>query len=530
MSPKNAKLREELEARLRFETLIADLSSKFVNLPYGELDREIEDAQRRICELLDLDRSSLWQISERDPGALVLTHIHQRRGGAPIPARPFARDFFPWTTQRIMRGEIVVIATLTGLPPEAERDRESYVLYETKSSLQFPLSVGRGPVFGLLTFAVTREERDWPEALVRRLQLIAQIFASALARRRSEEELRESRERLDLAADSAGAGLWSLDFASGVFWVTKTNRDLLGFSQDEVVTVKRFLSVVHPADRGRIQDKMRAVAGSDDEERVDYRIVRPDGTVRWVASRGRVRRSESDEPECLMGVTLDITERKQAEEAARELSRLLITAHEEERARLARELHDDVTQRLARLAIDAGRIEHLETNPAVHETMREVREGLVRLSEDIHALSYRLHPSVLEDLGLAEALKAEIERVARQESIPITAKLAEIPESVPREVALCVFRVAQEALRNVARHAKARAVEVSVKLLDGGLQLAVFDDGTGFDTALYRNRRTLGLTSMRERVHLLQGEMDIESEPGRGTTVAAWVPLKGERS
>jgi PAS domain S-box-containing protein len=530
MIPTNASLRGELEARLRVETLIADLSSKFVNLPSGELDREIEESQRRICELLNLDRSTLWQVSETAPETLFLTHVHRRRAGVPIPDRPFARDLFPWTTQHAMSGEILAISKLADLPPEAARDRESHLLYDTKSSLVFPLSVGRGPVFGLLTFAVTQEERSWPEDLVKRLQLIAQIFANAIARKRFEEELRESRERLDLAADSAGVGLWSLDLASGVFWVTARNRELLGFSPDEVVTLDRFLSAVHPADRELIGEKLRAVVGSEDQEPVDYRIVRPDGSVRWVSSRGRARRSASGKPDCLMGVTVDITERKEAEEAARDLTGRLINAHEEERARLARELHDDLTQRLARLAIDAGRVESLFSAASVSETLREVREGLVRLSEDVHALSYRLHPSVLEDLGLTEALKTEIERVARQESILVTATLGEIPEPVPHEVSLCVFRVAQEALRNVARHARARTAEVSVRLLDGGLELAVRDDGAGFDPALGENRRSLGLTSMRERVRLLRGELDIESAPGRGTTVVAWVPLKGERS
>jgi signal transduction histidine kinase len=231
-----------------------------------------------------------------------------------------------------------------------------------------------------------------------------------------------------------------------------------------------------------------------------------------------------------MGVSLDITERKQAEETARELSGRLINAYEEERARLARELHDDVTQRLARLAIDAGRVERLIPASPLGQTMREIREGLARLSEDVHALSYRLHPSVLEDLGLVEALKAECERFARQQSLPVEVKLREVPESVPRDAALCLFRVAQEALRNAARHANARAVEVSARVHDGGLQVAVRDDGTGFDPALQRDRRTLGLTSMRERVHLLEGELDIESAPGQGTTVMAWVPLKKEAS
>ena len=211
-----------------------------------------------------------------------------------------------------------------------------------------------------------------------------------------------------------------------------------------------------------------------------------------------------------------------------ELSGRLIHAQEEERARLARELHDDVSQRLARLAIDAGSAERGPPGPALTETMREIRKGLVRLSEDVHALSYRLHPALLEDLGLVAALRAECDRFARQESIPTDVKLRDMPATVPPDVALCLFRVTQEALRNVARHAKAHTVEVSLLGFDGGLQLAVRDDGVGFDPALQRKRPSLGLASMRERVRFLGGELSIESQSGGGATILAWVPLKGE--
>jgi signal transduction histidine kinase len=223
-------------------------------------------------------------------------------------------------------------------------------------------------------------------------------------------------------------------------------------------------------------------------------------------------------------------ERERAASHIRELAGRLIDAQEQERARLARELHDDITQRLARLAIDVGRCElgTAEVSPA--ETARGVREGLVELSEDVHALSYRLHPSILEDLGLAAALRAESEHFTRQESVPVDVKLREIPEEIPGEPALCLFRVAQEALRNIARHARARVVELSLRGLDGGLQLAVRDDGCGFDPAGPRTRASLGLVSMGERVRSLGGELDIESAPGHGTTVLAWVPMKGKKA
>lgn len=207
------------------------------------------------------------------------------------------------------------------------------------------------------------------------------------------------------------------------------------------------------------------------------------------------------------------------------LSRHLMTAREDERARLARELHDDITQRLAGLAIDVGRCELGTSEVPPAETARGVREGLVKLSEDVHALSYRLHPSILEDLGLAAALRAESEHFTRQESVTVDLKFRELPKEIAREPALCLFRVAQEALRNVARHARARAVEISLRGLDGGLQMAVRDDGCGFDTNSQRVRANLGLVSMHERVRSLGGELEVESAPGQGTTILAWVPL-----
>src|SRR5262245_14438899 len=228
----------------------------------------------------------------------------------------------------------------------------------------------------------------------------------------------------------------------------------------------------------------------------------------------------------IIALLVNRSRRHAAERAARGFHGRLIRAHEEERARLARELHDDVTQRLARLAIDAARVERSPAPPETSEAAGSLREGLVRLSEDIHALSYQLHPSMLEDLGLVAAFKAECERFAQQASIPVDVKLGEIPEPVSPETALGLLRVTQEALRNVGRHAEARTVDVSLRRLDGGLQLAVRDDGVGFDPALQRATPHLGLGSMRERVQFLGGELDIDSAPGHGTTILAWVPLK----
>jgi signal transduction histidine kinase len=221
-------------------------------------------------------------------------------------------------------------------------------------------------------------------------------------------------------------------------------------------------------------------------------------------------------------------ELRRTEEAAHQLSGQLINAQEEERSRLARELHDDVTQRLAMMAIEAAREERSFSGPSASTAMRMMKEGLVRLSEDVHALSYRLHPSILEDLGLIEALKSECERFSRTCSSQLETKADDIPETVPRDVALCLFRIAQEGLRNIARHARAKRVEVRLRRLGDGLLLIVRDDGSGFDPARDRSRKSLGHASMKQRVFLLGGKVDIDSSPGYGTTIRAWVPLKEE--
>lgn len=217
-------------------------------------------------------------------------------------------------------------------------------------------------------------------------------------------------------------------------------------------------------------------------------------------------------------------ERHRSEADARQLSRRLINAQEEERARLARELHDDVTQRLAVLAIGAARHER-EAAGSTGDAMQSVHHGLVRLSEDVHALSYRLHPSILTDLGLVEALKSECDNYSQ--SLPhLEFNAPDILENVPQDIALCIYRVAQEGLRNVSRHAGATRAEVALRYADRGLQLTVRDNGVGFDIGQRRAGMSLGLASMRERVISLGGRLDIKSSPGRGTTVQAWIPLR----
>jgi signal transduction histidine kinase len=261
---------------------------------------------------------------------------------------------------------------------------------------------------------------------------------------------------------------------------------------------------------------------------VEYRFLHPSRGERWFQHVSTVVRHHSSSGAIrTFGILRDITESKRAEEELSTLSRRLIQAQEAERALIARDLHDDVTQRMAVLAIELGRVESSAPGGVQSGTLRKVREGLVRLSEDIHSLAYRLHPSVLEELGLLEALRTECERRGRHGGIDVALDLDPVPAAVAKDAALCLYRVAQEALTNVARHARAQTASVTLRQVDGGLLLAVRDDGVGFDPGESRGRGRLGLVSMRERLRLVNGTLDVESAPGQGTVIVAWVPGEG---
>ena len=372
------------------------------------------------------------------------------------------------------------------------------------------------------------EQYKWYILAAAALVVIEAAFIVALLANR--RRLQASEDRISLAADAADLYCWEWEIPSDQVWTTGTGRNALDWRPSRPLTFEQVMERVHPDDRESMRQALqRSVEGGGDYE-VDYRLVTPGVDTRWLAARGRCEFDRDGKPLRMRGVTIDITKRRQAEEAARELSGRLINAQEEERSRLARELHDDVTQRLALLAIDAGRGERNLPSAAGGTAMRAMRESLIRLSEDVHALAYRLHPSILEDLGLIEALKTECERFGRVASIPVDLKAQEVPDPLPHAVALCLYRIAQEALRNVGRHARASAVQVSLRRLDGGVQLAVRDNGAGFDPAQQRDRPSLGHASMRQRVYQLNGELEVESAPGHGTTVLAWVPLKEEQS
>jgi signal transduction histidine kinase len=218
------------------------------------------------------------------------------------------------------------------------------------------------------------------------------------------------------------------------------------------------------------------------------------------------------------------------------LNARLLRAQEDERRRLAREMHDDVTQRLAVLAIEAGRLEmQLSASctgcdgTAAAAKVRHMTEQIVKLSTDVHAISRQLHPSILDDLGLADALESECHGFTDREGIAVTLDVSPLPESMPNDLALCLYRILQEGLRNVAKHAQTDRVRVTLSADDGNeVILRITDSGVGFDTPAVRSGPGLGLASMRERARLVGAELTVTSSPGHGATIEVRAPCNSE--
>jgi len=436
------------------------------------------------------------------------------------------------------RGARTAVRILRGERPEsipAYIHKTSVPVYDWRELNRWDISESRLPPGSIVQFrqpSVWKHYMWWIVAFVLvcliEATIILVLILNRAQRQRAEKSLRESDDRLRAVLDTAVDGIITISERGTIESVNAATETLFGYSSVELIGNN--VNILMPSPYHDEHDQYISNYLQSGVPRIigigrEVTGKRKDGSVFPLElSVSEIRLIDR---RVFTGFVRDISERKQAEHLAREFSRRLIRAQEDERSRLARELHDDMTQRVALMAIDAGRLQGgVENMPEATAALRLMREGLIRLSEDIHVLSYRLHPSLLEELGLIEALKVECNRFSRQSNIPIDVNLEELSDLISPETRLCLFRVTQEALRNVKRHAKASKVEVSLRILDGGLHLAVIDDGVGFNFALQRNQPSLGLASMRERVFLLEGELDIDSTPGKGTIVLAWVPVK----
>jgi PAS domain S-box-containing protein len=288
-----------------------------------------------------------------------------------------------------------------------------------------------------------------------------------------------------------------------------------------------WLEGVHPKDREEF-----AVAYSDNFEarlefKIEFRLRRFDGEYRWVLNLGVPRYDASDQFVGYIGCCIDIEERRAAEATVLEIGGQLITAQEEERAHIARELHDNLSQRMAMLEIG---LQQLRTKPSelshmAKKHLNDVEKIANEISSDIHHLSHRLHPSKLHNLGLVVALHGLCNEISEQSGVKIHFTYRAVPRALPSDISLCLYRISQEALNNVVRHSSAREATVDLSRTNHTIGLCISDAGLGFNPEQVQEKAGLGLVSMRERLRLVGGQLSIVSEPFHGTQVCVQVPL-----
>jgi signal transduction histidine kinase len=303
-------------------TLIAEISSKFVNLPASEVDSEIMNAERQICEFLNLDISALWQWSAGHPGCFTLTHYFSAQDG-PQPSMQLRDTDFPWFRQLMLDGRIVPITSLDDMPAQAALDRENCLRLGVKSNLCIPLVIGGEPI-GILGLNTVRAQRKWPDQLVKQLQLIAQVFANALARKHADQALRESELRMAAGTELAGIGYYEVDFGKCSMFVDDRFHEICGVPaghQQGLQSLEFWLVHLHPADRQFILDERdRLHTGKIDRLSIEYRYLHPVGGLKWIHHlAGAATRSATGQAVRTYGVVRDVTQQRLAEQEALEL-------------------------------------------------------------------------------------------------------------------------------------------------------------------------------------------------------------------
>jgi signal transduction histidine kinase len=405
---KRRRAEHALADLLRLETMLSQLSSRFVQIPGDALEAEIEQAVARIVEHLGLDHSTVFLLS--DDGRELQVNLSSQRPGEPPPPSAIALDSIPWLWTQMERGDLFRFSSVSDLPAEASREKKLMVQLGIKSGVAVALS-DQGNVFGMIAFGLRTHEHRWDDRILQRLKHFSSLVAHGLARGQADKDLTASRSE------------------------------------------------------------------------------------------------------------------------ARQLAGRLLTAQEDERRRLAREIHDDVSQRLAAITIQAGNIEQrLPATDRARPELTGLKERLISLAHDVQRISRQLHPAVLDDLGLSDAIRSECERLAEHTRLTVRFHCGTLPSDLPNDIALCLYRIAQEALWNVVKHADTDRADLTINADAESVCLEVRDRGCGFDVLRAKDKTGLGLASMKERVRLLGGNMKIESSPQNGTSIVATIPIPEDHS
>ena len=357
----------------------------------------------------------------------------------------------------------------------------------------------------------------------------SKIARDITERKQTQDNLRESEERLRLAVETGRMYAFEWDPATDLIERSGECSDIFSWIDDSAHdTGRQFAARVHPDDRERyVATTETGLTAASPTYQTSYRVLRPDGSVTWLEESGRAFFDAQGKMLRAIGIGVDVSDRKHAEEAILGIGRKLIEAHEQERTRIGRDLHDDIVQRLVLLAIELGGVQQdvPESASELRTRIGTLQNEATQITNDVQLLSHELHSSKLDYLGIVGATKNFCKEFGERQKVEIDFQSHDLPTGLPRELSLSLFRVLQEALRNATKHSGIKRFEVRLWGSTGEIHLNVSDLGAGFDTETAMKSTGLGLTSMQERVRLVGGELSINSQPKGGTTIHARVPF-----
>jgi PAS domain S-box-containing protein len=356
--------------------------------------------------------------------------------------------------------------------------------------------------------------------------MLAEIFSNAIGRKQAEARRRETEERFQLVANTAPVLIWmsGTDKLCNYFnqgWLDFTGRPL------EAELGNGWADGVHSADLQSCMESYSEAFERRQRFAMVYRLRRHDGEFRWILDVGVPRFNADGSFAGYIGSGMDVTVHKEAEQALATVSGRLIQAQEEERRRIARELHDDISQRLALLSVELQGLANVR--PKSSAELRDRTDQLLKrisdMASDIHALSHRLHSSKLDYVGAVAAMAGFCNEITAQTGLLIDFEHADAPKFLPQDISLCLFRVLQEGLRNAVKYSGTRNFNVQLRGVPGAILLLMRDSGAGFDPEAAMKNGGLGLISMRERVSLVKGTISITSKPMAGTEIRIQIPI-----
>ena len=473
--------------------------------------------RKRAEEELKASQERFERVFQASPAAVV---IARSKDGVIVDVNRAWTELFGWTREEAVGRTSVELGAVKAVE-RAERVK----LLERDGRVQgadWRVTTKSGQVRDVL-FSVELLELAGEQCMIA-------LSIDVTNRRHAEEALRDSEERLQLLGRATMKDvIWDWDVAADTVWWGEAVQNAFGYRPEELGrSADSWRTRVHPADAARVfADQARVLNGDSDSWSGEYRFRRADGSYAAVLDRFYIVRDPSGKAIRVVGSLMDLTESRQAQAELRELAARLQSIREDERKRLSRELHDELGQVLTALKIDLSHLRRAlpKRDAAAHERVEGMKGLLDRAAAETHRMAMELRPAILDDLGLVSAVRWLVEDFSRRVGITCELVLEDLEEPLPGDLPTAVFRIVQETLTNIARHASASRVDVRLSQDARGITVQVRDDGKGIPRASLAKEQHFGLLGLRERAAQLGGEVTVHSRRDRGTSVVARVPI-----